>query len=86
MIDGRLEPLIYSAVSIVRSVPDQDFGGTLVMLRRLNQTLFDDIREFTQLDFHLYSRAGVLADSRLAGLAAGLPSSDSDTGVRRQDG
>jgi len=85
MIDGRLEPLIYSAVSIVRSVPDQDFGGTLVMLRRLNQTLFDDIREFTQLDFHLYSRAGVLADSRLAGLAAGLPSSDSDTGVRRQD-
>ena len=55
IIDGKQEPLIFAAVSIVHSVPDQDFGGTLVMFRRLNQTLLDDIRDFTRLVFHLYS-------------------------------
>ena len=64
IIDGKREPLIFAAVSIVRSVPDQDFGGTLVMIRRLNQTLLDDIRDFTGLVFHLYSKSDVAANTR----------------------
>ena len=62
IIEGKREPLIFAAVSIVRSVPDQDFGGTLVMIRRLNQTLLDDIRDFTRLVFHLYSKSDVAAN------------------------
>ena len=85
IIRGKREPLIYAAVSIVRSVPDQDFGGTLVMIRRLNQTLLDDIRDFTGLVFHLYSRSDVAANTQLASLALGLPVSDNDTNVRREN-
>jgi diguanylate cyclase (GGDEF)-like protein len=85
IIDGKKEPLIFAAVSITHSVPDQAFGGTLVMIRRLNQALLDDIRDFTRLVFHLYSKTEVAANARLADLAAGLPASDSDTDVRRED-
>ena len=85
IIDGKLEPLVYAAVSITRSVPDQDFGGTLVMIRRLNQGLIDDMQHFTKIVFHMYTKAEVAADARLTGLAAGRPAGDDDRGVRRQD-
>ncbi len=84
IIDGKRDPLIYAAVSIVRSVPDQDFGGTLVMVRRLNQTLLDDIRNFTRLVFHLYSKSDIAANARLGSLTSGLPVADNDTNVRRE--
>jgi diguanylate cyclase (GGDEF)-like protein len=84
IIDGKHNPLIYAAVSIVRSVPDQDFGGTLVMVRCLNQALHDDVRDFTRIVFRLYSKSDVAANARLAGLAPGLPASDDDTDVRRE--
>jgi diguanylate cyclase (GGDEF)-like protein len=85
IIDGKREPLIFAATSITRSVPDQDFGGTLVMIRRLNQTLLDDIRNFTRLIFHLYSKTDVATNPGLSGLTSDLPASDNDTDVRREN-
>lgn len=84
IIDGKREPLIFAAISITRSVPDQDFGGTLVMIRRLNQTLLDDIRHFTRIEFHLYSKSEIAANAQLAALASGLAATDDDTDVRRE--
>lgn len=69
---GRLNPILFATVSILPTDANEIPRGTYISIRLVTESLLQELRDFTQQSFRVYTPTEVENDSRLKSVAQAL--------------